>query len=122
MEFAFFEVGIELVFEKLLEDFSDMADMLFEGIGIYQDVVKECDTEDIEEFVENVVDVGLEGGWCVCKPKRHNKVFEVTKTCTKCCFKFVAHCDTDKVVRGYEIDLGEASGSSEAIQEFSDKG
>ena len=60
VEFAFTELARQSIVAEPLEDPFDIGDMLFEGFREYEDVIEVNNTEDVKEFAEAVVCIGLE--------------------------------------------------------------
>ena len=65
VEFAFFEFGVQAMFEEFLEDFAYVFGVFHKGVGVDQDVVEVCNTEIVQLFTYGVVDIGLKRGWGV---------------------------------------------------------
>jgi hypothetical protein len=60
VEVAFAEFTGQAVLAEPGKDLFDMRNMLFEGVGIDEDIIKVNDAEDIEEIAKTIVGVGLE--------------------------------------------------------------
>src|SRR5277367_6394770 len=74
--------------------------------------------EAVKVFADDVVDIGLERTGSASETKGHDKIFEVTITCTECCFGLVAKGDTEAVEGVSDVDLGEELGSFDTIKEL----
>jgi len=74
-----------------------MGDMLFEGVGVDEDVVKVNNAEKVEIIVEAIVSISLHRGRGIGKAERHDKILEVSITGSKCCFPFIAEGDMELI-------------------------
>ena len=63
-----------------------------------QDVVKVYNAKVVEVFVENIVDIILEGCRSICKSKGHNKVLIIAVLYIEHCLPFVSLSNSNKVV------------------------
>src|SRR3984893_13253748 len=62
----------ETILLEPLEYLSDMFNMLFQVLGVDEDVVKVDDHEHVKEVREDVIHEVLEGGGGICEPKGHH--------------------------------------------------
>jgi len=54
----------------------DLFFVLFQYVGVDQDVVEIANTENIEVFMEDIVHALLGSGWSIGEPEQHNQEFE----------------------------------------------
>ena len=65
------------MFSEYVQDSGHHFPMMFDHVGIYEDIVHvDCHIALIEEVLENVIHHCLEGGWAVGEAKEHDKGFE----------------------------------------------
>ena len=95
-----------------------MKNVFFKGIGIDKDVIHVCDSELIKAFVDDFVDVGLEGAGSIGETKRHDAVFEMTITGAKGGLIFISGCDTKPVECFPDIYLGEEFHAFDTIEKL----
>jgi hypothetical protein len=58
-------------------------------------------------FVKNMVHAGLEGGWCIGKPKRHDKELIMPIVASKICLLYVMFPHPDLMVSIVQVNFGE---------------
>jgi hypothetical protein len=75
-KFAFYELGIQLIFPQSLEHLPEVLHMFFQGATIDQNVVYvDDDDKVIKSFLGNVIHESAKCGGCVSEPKRHHQEF-----------------------------------------------
>ena len=90
VEVTFLELSIQTDTAKLVKDQSNMLLRLLYILGINQNVVKITNNKVLEKFSKNIVHQVLKDCWCVCKSKRHDKVFKVAIPCLKSGLSFIS--------------------------------
>src|SRR6266705_6303331 len=68
----------------------------------------------LEDFVHHI----LERSRSISQPKRHDQILKMTISRTECCLPFVALFDPNKIVTGFEIQLGEDPRIVNTMAEF----
>jgi hypothetical protein len=116
------KLDIETVFKETFEDLTHMLNVLFKGIGEDQDIVEVDNAELINEFAENMVDVGLESAGCAMETKRHDQVFELSIAGSESGFVFFARGDPDEIESVSKIQLGEELFTLQTIKELRNQG
>ena len=96
--------------------------MLFFGLGINKDVIKENYHELVEVFHENLVHEVHEIGWGIGQTKGHHGVFKQTVTGGEGGLGNVCLSDHQLMVSCPKIDLGKDSGSVHLIEQILDLG
>ena len=84
-------------------------------IGIDEDVVKVCDSEFVEVFMNDVIDVSLERARSITQSKRHDQVFKVVIACAERGFRFVPFRYSESIKSFTDIKLSKELGASKAI-------
>jgi len=75
-EFTLFRLDEQAGLLEFLKYLAYLFLFLFQCTGVDQDVVDITDTENIEIFIESIIQESLGGGWGISKPEGHNQGFE----------------------------------------------
>ena len=86
-----------------LEYFTDMLGVLFQVLGVDEDVIEIDDHEHVEEIGEDVIHEVLEHCWHICEPKGHHTPFEGSVVGVESGFPFVTLSDLDQVICMAEV-------------------
>jgi hypothetical protein len=121
MELAFLSFSIKLVFLEATEDLMDLITMFVRVIRGDQNIVEVYAYADVSEVGENVIHELLEGSQCVTETKRHDQVFERSKTSAECNFSFISRGYVDQVISCLKVNLGKNMGLGSAIQQSGDE-
>jgi len=111
-----------MVFSEALEHFTDMVTMEIRIVGVDEDVIQVHEDTNIEEVAKNVVHELLKSGWRIGESERHYTPFKRAIASSECSFPFVAFMDSDKMVGMLEVNVGEQSCFTQAVQEIGDPG
>lgn len=95
-----------------------MLDMLFFGLGVYQDILNEHHQKLVEVLHEDLVHDVHEIGRGIGKSEGHHIVAEQTIAGCEVCLEDVRLADLQLVVSGPQIDLGEDSGSIQLVEQI----
>ena len=76
MKFTLCQVQEETILLEPLEYLSDVLDMLFQILGVNEDVVEINHNVGIKEVRKNVIYEVLEHGRHICEPKGHHAPFK----------------------------------------------
>jgi hypothetical protein len=90
--------------------------MLFQGAGVNENVVDIDNTEDVKEFTEAIVGVGLKRGRGISETERHDEVFEMSIPSTERRLVFIAFRNSKLVIGVGEIKAGVVLGILETIE------
>ena len=108
METTLLEVGKKAVFPQFLENPLDGIDVsLTRILGVYGNVIKVNNDEDIEFLGQDHVNVALEAGRGVGQRKRHYLVLEVAILSPESRFSFIAFFYPHPIVSTREVELSE---------------
>ena len=87
------------MFSEYVQDSGHDLPMVFDHVGVYQDIVHiDCHIPFINEVLEDVVHHGLEGGWAVGEAEEHDQGFEETLICSEGGFPLISLFDPYIVV------------------------
>ena len=85
--------------------------MVFDHVGVYQDIVHiDCHIPFIDEVLEDVVHHGLEGGRAVGEAKEHDQGFKEAPICLEGGFPLVSLFDLHIVVSPTYIQFRKVPG------------
>jgi len=90
MERTFLWLRIEGVLAKPAEYFMDMENMVFEGVRVYEDIVKVNYDANIEHVSENAINKTLKSCWSIGQPLRHYEPLIRSIACAESGLPFVA--------------------------------
>ena len=76
----------------------------------------------VNEVMEGVVHIGLEGGWGVAESKEHNCGFIERKRGGEGCFLMVFWSDEDIIISPTDIEFGEDFAVLQLIYQFRNEG
>lgn len=88
LELAFFSFQVETRGFQRFQDLANVGVMSFESIGVNQNVVDVGGTENVQIFLEDIVDEVRELGRGICESEGHHHPFEVSKAGGKSRFPF----------------------------------
>ena len=79
-------------------------------IGINEDIIEINNDKNIKFLGQNLIDITLEGGRCIKKPKKYYLVLEVAVSSLGSCFPFIVFFNPYLMISTYKIKLGELFG------------
>ena len=81
--------------------------MLFTLVfSVDEDIIEVYYHKNVELFCQDLVDIALEGGWCIGLSERHNLVLKVAIASFKGRFLFISFPDPHSIVNISQIKLG----------------
>ena len=96
------------MFSEYVEDLGHHLPMMFDRVGIYEDIVHvDCHVALINEVFENVIHHCLEGGLTIGKAKEHDKGFKEALICSEGGLPLVPLFDLYVVVSPTYVQLHE---------------
>ena len=123
VKFALLELCIKTVIEEALKDLTNMLDvLLMSTVSVNKDVVQIGDTEFVEEFAQDVVNIGLKGCWSVAETKGHDQIFEVTISGAESCFVFIAFSNTHSMKGVTNVHTSELLCISDSVHDLGGEG
>ena len=72
--------------------------MIFLGLRVNQDVVKEDQNKIIQFLPKEICYKAIEGGWSICEAKGHDSKFIMAKSSVDSCFWDILFFDPDLVI------------------------
>ena len=105
MEETLIGAGIEMMLSEALENFSDMALVLFLRVGVDEYVIEVHQYTNIEQVAEDVIHEALESGRCIGESERHYVPFEKAVVSLESRLPFIALLDSDQMVGMPEVDF-----------------
>ena len=117
MEETFISAGIEVMLSEALENFSDMASVLFLGVRVDEYVIKVHQYTNIEQVAEDIIHEALESSRCIGESERHYVPFEGAIVGPESRLPFVALSDLDQMVGMPEVDFRIDFGLVRAVKE-----
>ena len=105
MEEAFIGMGVEVMLSEVLENFSDMALVLFFGVRVDKYVVQVHQYANIEQVAKNIIHKVLESSGCIGESKGHYVPFKRAIASPESCLPFVAFMDLDQMVGVLEVNF-----------------
>ena len=77
------------------------------AFNIDEDVIEVHNYKNVKPFCQDLINVALECGWCICQFKRHHLVLKIAIAAFKGCFFFIIFFDPYLIVIVSEINMGE---------------
>jgi hypothetical protein len=84
-------------------------------LRIYKNIIEIDNTANIDKTYQCFVNIGLKNRRRVRKPERHNDVFVIPVTDTKCRFLFVALTDFNAIISIPKIEFKKYSNPVQAV-------
>ena len=110
-ERAFLSLEVESMLSEYVQDSGHYRSMMFDDVGIYQDVVHiDCHIALINEVRKDVIHHRLESGWTIGEAEEHDKGFEEASIRLKGGFPLITLLDSHVVISPMYIQLHEVSG------------
>ena len=112
LKLAFVMLEEEFVFSEDVQNFLDYLAVFFQVFGEDEDIINvyAYDTA-ANEILENIIHLGLEGGWAVSHAIQHYQRFKEPSVTPKGHFSFVTFLDSDILVAPLDIKFGEVLGA-----------
>jgi hypothetical protein len=123
MKFAFLKFCIKIMIKKILKDLVNMLNMFFMNIvSVNKNIVQIGDTEFVEKFVQDIIDVRLEDCWSVAEIKGHDQIFKVIVSDAESCFVFVVFSNIYSMKDVMNVHVSEFLCVSDSIHDFGGEG
>src|ERR1044072_661105 len=97
-EFTLRSISIKLLLSQNIQHLSQVLNMFFFTLGVYQDVIDEHHHKLIQERPEHTIHIVHEYCRCVRNSKRHNQVLVVAITSPESSLRYVFFLDSDLMV------------------------
>ena len=87
------------MFLEYVQDSGHDLPMVFDRVGVYQDIVHiDCHVPFIDEVLEDVIHHGLEGGQAVGEAEEHDQGFKEAPICLEGSFRLISLFDSHIIV------------------------
>ena len=108
MKLTFIQIDEEVVLVESFQNASNMFFVLFEGIGVDEDVIQKRNIDLIDKTSQILIDDYIESRWYIRKTQRQDHIFEIAVFAPEGCFPLISFLNLHRrMISFFQIDLNE---------------